>query len=74
MMLASGVFFPVEQLPEWLRAASLALPLTHAVALGRPLMTGTVPDAIGMHVLVLVAYAVVSAYIALALARRRLLG
>ena len=54
MMLASGVFFPIEQLPSWLRAAALALPLTHAVALGRPLMNGIVPDAIGLHVLVLV--------------------
>ena len=73
MMLASGVFFPLEQLPAWLQAAAQALPLTHAVALARPLMNGAVPDTIGLHVLVLAAYTAVSLYAALLLARRRLL-
>jgi lipooligosaccharide transport system permease protein len=73
MMLASGVFFPLEQLPAWLQASAQALPLTHAVALARPLMNGAVPDASAVHVLVLAAYATVSLYAALLLARRRLL-
>jgi len=73
MMLASGVFFPLEQLPVWLQAAAQALPLTHAVALARPLMNGSIPDLIAVHVLVLVAYATVSLYAALLLARKRLL-
>ena len=74
MMLASGVFFPLDQLPSWLQAAAHALPLTHAVALVRPLMTGAVPQSISGHVLVVVVYAVTSCYIALVLARRRLLN
>jgi lipooligosaccharide transport system permease protein len=74
MMLASGVFFPIEQLPEWLQVVSQALPLTHAVVLARPLMTGTVPDTAWLHVLVLLAYAAASLYAALVLTRRRLLG
>lgn len=73
MMLASGVFFPIEQLPVWLQSAAHVLPLTHAVELARPLMTGTVPRAIVVHLLVLFAYAAVSLYVALLLARRRLL-
>jgi lipooligosaccharide transport system permease protein len=73
MMLASGVFFPLDQLPSWLQAAAHALPLTHAVALVRPLMNGAVPPSISVHVLVIVVYAVASCYIALVLARRRLL-
>ena len=73
MMLATGVFFPIDRLPEWLQIASGALPLTHAVALARPLMTGSVPASATLHVLVLCAYAVASLYIALVLARRRLL-
>ena len=40
MMLACGVFFPLEQLPLWLQNVAQALPLTHAVALARPLMNG----------------------------------
>jgi lipooligosaccharide transport system permease protein len=73
MMLASGVFFPIEQLPGWLQAAAQVFPLTHAVALARPLMNGVVPDAVAVHALVLAAYATVSLYAALLLARRRLL-
>jgi lipooligosaccharide transport system permease protein len=73
MMLACGVFFPLEQLPEWLQSVAQALPLTHAVALARPLMNGVVPEAIAWHVGVLVAYAAVATYAALVLARRRLL-
>ena len=73
MMLACGVFFPLEQLPQWLQTTAEVLPLTHAVALARPLMNGTVPESAALHVLVLVAYAAVSLYFALILARRRLL-
>jgi lipooligosaccharide transport system permease protein len=73
MMLACGVFFPLEQLPSWLQVVAQALPLTHAVQLARPLMNGVVPDAIGWHVGALVAYAAAPIYVALVLARRRLL-
>ena len=74
MMLASGVFFPIEQLPGWLQTAAQVLPLTHAVALARPLMNGVMPENSGVHVLALITYAAVSLYIALLLARRRLLN
>lgn len=73
MMLVCGVFFPREQLPLWLQHFGSALPLTHAVALSRPLMNGAVPPSIGTHLLVLGAYAVVACYGAVVLARRRLL-
>jgi hypothetical protein len=36
-------------------------------------MTGSVPQSAAVHVLVLVSYALASCYVALALARRRLL-
>jgi len=73
MMLASGVFFPLTQLPAWLQGAAQVLPLTHAVALVRPLMNGSVPRAAALHVLVLLVFALVSCCAALMLARRRLL-
>jgi lipooligosaccharide transport system permease protein len=73
MMLASGVFFPLERLPESLQMVANALPLTHAVALARPLMTGSVPASVALHVLVLALYAGASLLVALVLARRRLL-
>lgn len=73
MMLVCGVFFPLEQLPGWLQALAQALPLTHAVALARPLMNDAVPAAVLPHLAVLAAYAVGGFYVALALTRRRLL-
>jgi len=73
MMLTCGVFFPTSQLPVWAQATATVLPLTHAVSIARPLMNGTVPEHVLMHVSVLALYAVASCYIALVLARRRLL-
>ena len=73
MMLASGVFFPIDQLPAMMQTIAYTLPLAHAVALARPLMTGAFPGSAAMHLAVLSAYAVASCYIALVLARKRLL-
>lgn len=72
MVLLCGVFFPVSQLPAFLQAVSTFLPLTHAIAIARPLLLGHVPSAIPLHVAVLLAYGSVGFYIALALTKRRL--
>jgi lipooligosaccharide transport system permease protein len=74
MTLLSGVFFPLEQLPLGFQAAALALPLTHAVAIIRPLLFGQLPIAPGTHVAVLAAITVGAYWLALGLTRRRLLS
>lgn len=73
MMLLCGVFFPREQLPELLQAVTAFLPLTHAVALARPLMNGVVPTHAVAHLLALAFFAAAGFYLALVLTRRRLL-
>jgi len=73
MMLMCGVFFPLEQLPTVVQAAAQALPLTHAVALSRPLMNGEWPTQAWLHVLVLLAFAGGGYGIARRLIRRRIL-
>ena len=73
MLLLSGVYFPVDQMPAWLAAVSDVLPLKHAIDVARPLMLGRVPDGIALHVAVLVLYAVAAFYAATVLTRRRLL-
>ncbi len=73
MMLLSGVFFPLTQLPVWAQAAAQVLPLTHAVALSRPLMNGLTPDHVGLHLLVLALYAGVSYGVARHLLRKRII-
>ena len=74
MMLLCGVFYPLANMPPWLQAVSQALPLTHAVAIGRPLLLGRWPEHTPWHLAVLVAYGLVGYAIALRLFRRRLLG
>ena len=73
MLLLSGVYFPVEQLPGAVQAISRALPLSHAIDIARPLMKGEIPSAIPLHLAVLAAYGLAAYYAALILARRRLL-
>lgn len=73
MLLLSGVFFPVDQMPAALRAVAVLLPLSHAIDIARPLLSGKVPDDIAVHLAVLLAYASFAYYIALVLTRRRLL-
>lgn len=73
MLLLSGVYFPVEQMPAWLASAAGFLPLKHAIDLARPLMLDRVPENAVLHVAVLLFYATLAYYIALVLTRRRLL-
>ena len=72
MMMLCGVFFPIDGLPGWLQDVVQILPLTHAVALVRPLVVGAPVDAAGLHLSVLIGYASTSYYLAVVLVRRRL--
>jgi lipooligosaccharide transport system permease protein len=72
-LLLSGVFFPVAQMPVSLQAVANLLPLKHAIDLARPLLQDVVPDAILLHIAVLLAYAGIAFYVSLVLTRRRLL-
>ncbi|WP_024303528.1 ABC transporter permease [Pseudogulbenkiania sp. MAI-1] len=73
MMLISGVFYPAENLPGWIRAVAEVLPLTHAIRLARPLVNGVTPPSVWPSLLILLLYAVLSFSLAVALTRRRLL-
>ena len=73
MMLLSGVFFPVAQLPEAVRLVAQALPLYHGVELVRPLLAGGWPTGVLGHLAVLAGYAIAGFYLATVLTRRRLL-
>ena len=71
MMFMSGVFFPLDQLPAAVRAVADWLPLSNAVLLVRPLFMDQWPSDALRHAAVLLGYAVVSFWLALALTRRR---
>jgi lipooligosaccharide transport system permease protein len=70
-MFSSGVFFPLDQLPPLVRLVADWLPLSNAVALVRPLFMDQWPRDVLHHGSVLLAYAVVSFWVALALTRKR---
>ncbi len=71
MMFLSGVFFPLDNLPLLVQWVAHALPLTHAVALVRPLFLDQWPTQAWLHVGVLVVYGSVAWAIALHLTRKR---
>jgi lipooligosaccharide transport system permease protein len=73
MMMLSGVFFPIEQMPAAVQAGAKVLPLYHGVAIVRPLLAGEIGPALALHVGVLAAYAILGFYAATVLTRRRLL-
>ncbi|MGB8054326.1 MAG: ABC transporter permease, partial [Azonexus sp.] len=71
--LISGVFFPKDQLPDWLATIGGWLPLAQGVALVRPLLAGQLPADPLLHIMALLGTTGVALAIALHLTRRRLL-
>ncbi|HXW46359.1 MAG TPA: ABC transporter permease [Streptosporangiaceae bacterium] len=73
MFLFSGTFFPVTQLPAWIRPLAYVTPLWHGVALCRALSLGTatLPAALG-HVAYLAAVAAIGVAAGACTYRRRL--
>ncbi len=73
MFVLSGVFYPVDSLPSVLQWLMQLLPLVHAVELIRPLVAGLPVEGAWLHLAVLLLYALGGYYLAVVLARRRLL-
>ncbi len=73
MFIFCGVFYPTEGLPQFVQPIIQILPLTHSIALVRPLAVGSPITDILYHVTVLLLYAVVGFYFAVVMVRRRLI-
>lgn len=73
MLLLSGVFFPVAQLPAFAQHVTQALPLYHAVELIRAAMLGRPVHGLALHLAVLAAYSVVPFFLCAWLFRRRMM-
>ena len=71
MMFLSGIFFPLDTLPDMVRWFANILPLTQAVALVRPLFLDQWPQQVLLHVGILGGYGVGAWMIALHLTRKR---
>jgi lipooligosaccharide transport system permease protein len=72
MFVLCGVFYPTTILPETLQSMVQVLPLTHAIALIRPLVLGQEVTQAVLHLSVISAYTVVGYYVATVVARKRL--
>lgn len=72
LMLLSGVFYPISTLPPLLQQVVQWLPLVHAVDLVRPLVAGQALDHVGLHIGVLIAYAIIGYLVAVRFAKQRL--
>ncbi len=73
MFILCGVFYPTTSLPAPMQTFVQFLPLTHAVALIRPLVVGQPVTDAWLHAGVLACCGFVGAWIAVALVRRRLI-
>ncbi|MGO8959171.1 MAG: ABC transporter permease [Streptosporangiaceae bacterium] len=73
LFLFSGTFFPVSQLPGWIRPVAYATPLWHGVALCRQLSLGTA-DVVGAlgHVAYLIVFVLAGLVVGQRTYRRRL--
>jgi len=72
MSMISGVFFPLDKLPHWLKIIAWCTPLYHAVQLFRGLVLGAVTPALGIDLLWLLAAIALLAYLPVRSVRARL--
>ncbi len=72
MLLFSGVFFPLEGMPSFIQQVATLLPLTHAIELVRPLMTGQPVNDVLSHLGVILLYCLAGLLLAAHLIQRRL--
>ena len=71
MIFLSGVYYPNQQLPNWLNQVAAVLPLSTAVDLVRPLLLGQLPEHAFAKLVILMAYCAGGFYVATILTRQR---
>jgi ABC-2 type transport system permease protein len=65
MMFLSGLFFPVDTMPKWIRPVVDAMPLTYLADAFRQIMVGAAPlHPLGYDFLILVVWLVICAVLA----------
>ena len=73
MLFFSGVFFPLDKFPKWLKVFALFLPLTHAVNISRTAFSGETMPGLWWSLLVLVAMEAAAFVVGVRLMKRRLI-
>lgn len=73
MLFFSGVFFPLDGFPGWIKVIAQFLPLTHAINLSRALTAGVWKPELIVNLLVIVVSEVIFFALALKFMKRRLI-
>jgi lipooligosaccharide transport system permease protein len=73
MLFFSGVFFPLDHFPAWMKSFAQFLPLTHAVAVSRAVFSGTYSARLVGDFLVIVGLETVAFYLGVKFMKRRLI-
>ncbi len=73
MLFFSGVFFPLDQFPDWMKVFAQFLPLTHAVDISRDFYSGQFTPGLGLHFLYLILLVIVAFFLGIRLMKRRLI-
>ena len=73
MLFFSGVFFPLDSFPGWVKVIAQFLPLTHAVELSRAVMNSAYQPGLLFNLLVLIGLLIISFYLGLFFMKRRLI-
>jgi lipooligosaccharide transport system permease protein len=73
MLFFSGVFFPLDNFPGWMKTFAQFLPLTHAVEVARAVFSGVYPRGLVWNFLATAVLEIVVFWAALKLMKRRLI-
>ncbi len=73
MLFFSGVFFPLDRFPSWMKTLSEFLPLTHAVKISRAVFSGDPAPGLGWSLLLLFALEAVAFTVGVKMMKRRLI-
>jgi lipooligosaccharide transport system permease protein len=73
MLFFSGLFFPLDNFPSWMKILANFLPLTHAVNISRAVFSGEMSHGITLNILVLLILEIVAFIAGLKLMKRRLI-
>jgi lipooligosaccharide transport system permease protein len=73
MLFFSGVFFPLDRFPGWMKTLAQFLPLTHAVVIARAIFNGTYTRGLAVNFLVILVLEVIAFLIGVKLMKKRLI-
>jgi lipooligosaccharide transport system permease protein len=73
MLFFSGVFFPLDNFPGWMKVFAQFLPATHAVNISRAIFSGQISSGLWFNFLVLFTLEIAAFIIGIKLMKRRLI-